>query len=42
MLAYPHAQTTIYVQNVRCTVMYANMLLGAQKNMYQDFQFLRP
>ena len=38
---HPRA-TTRGTQNVRCTSVYANMLLGAQKNEYQDLQFLKP
>ena len=37
-LAYTRAQTTIWgALNVRCTIVYANMLLGARKNVYHDF-----
>ena len=37
-IVYTHAITTIWgAQNVMCTVVYANMLLGAKKNVYQDF-----
>ena len=37
-LAYTCAQLTIWgVQNLRCTIVYVNMLLGAPKNVYQDF-----
>ena len=33
MLAYTCAQTSLCgAQNVRCMIVYANMLLGAQKN----------
>ena len=27
---------------MRCTIMYTKMLLGARKNVYQDFKFLKP
>ena len=37
-LAYTHARMTISgAQNVRWTIVYANTLLRAQKNMYEDF-----
>ena len=26
----------------RCWIIYANMLLGAEKSVYQDFQFMKP
>ena len=38
MVRYMPAWKTIWdAWNVRCTILYANMLLYAQKNVYQDF-----
>ena len=37
-LVYTRTQMNIWgARNVRCTIVYAKMLLGAQKNMYKDF-----
>ena len=37
MLVYMHAQmTNLGASNVSCTIVYANMLLGARKNVYQN------
>ena len=37
-LVHTHAQMTIWgAQNVRCPTVYAKILLGAQRNVYQDF-----
>ena len=42
-LASTPPQTPIWgAQNDRGTNVYANLLLGAQKNVYQDFSFLKP
>lgn len=33
-LAYMHVQTTIWgARNLKCTILYTNMLLGARKNV---------
>ena len=38
MLAYAHGRTTIWgARSGRFTIVYAIMLLGARKNVYQDF-----
>ena len=42
-LAFTYAwMTTLDIQNMRCAIMYTNMLLGARKNVYKDFKFLKP